>query len=511
LHESRTGTLRPEHSRGAGWMARWTILYTWDRLPPSRGPLSQSKSVAVLALSALALSPVRVLSAQNAPASPPADTGARVAAPAPYLRSIRAVAPPVILGQTPYRVLLAPAATAAALDTVDFRESLSRTCPSTTPASPTEYSPGGVAIDPTKYFVVIVATAASSESECAAAWNASPASMWSGLALGVRADLPAFAPRAVTLLANGVEIQPALSFSRPLLERHDAEWRRAGKQLRYYFPMSVLGAWKPGPRPQLVVQVWNSTNAPVSFQMSPSDGERMHFAYAAFRLATSAGNSRPVRLTARQSVTPELHALLAAAATSPDSSAAHAAELVSINSPAAASEYQRDMAAMLVAEVLTQHGDSTAARSLVASVGDRRACLAAPAGASSTLVAAVAASQTQSCSEHSPVATFALGLVVPGGGHWLNRSRILGMLSTGLISGLLVSAYAQDASARNTYARYEQSRLDVQATDLFNFANAQRAGARRRAKVGVTLLGADAVLGTILSVVNNREVANGRL
>jgi hypothetical protein len=51
----------------------------------------------------------------------------------------------------------------------------------------------------------------------------------------------------------------------------------------------------------------------------------------------------------------------------------------------------------------------------------------------------------------------------------------------------------------------------VQATDLFKFANEQRAGARRRAKVGVSLLGADAILGALLTSANNREVAHGRL
>ena len=452
----------------------------------------------------------RPLSAQNAPVSPPIDTSTRVATPPAYLRSLRSVAPPAILGQTPYRVLLVPAATAAALDTIDFRDSLSRACPAASPASPTPYSPGGVAIDPTQYFVVTAATASSSAAGCAAAWDASAASMWSGLTLGIRADDPTLGPRALRLFANGIEVAPALSFSRPLLERQGTDWRRTGTQLRYYYPMSVLGAWKTGPRPQIVVQVWNATKIPTSFDMSAFDGERMQFAYAAFRLATTTGSSRPVRLTPRQPVTPEFRDLLAAAATRPDSSALHAAELVSISSPAVP-EYQRDMTAMLVAEVLTQHGDTTGARSLVASVSARRACLASPAGASGPLVAAVAATRTQPCREHSSLATFGLGLVVPGGGHWLGGSRILGLISTGLISGLLVSAYAQDASARNTYARYQRSRLDVQATDLFKFANEQRAGARRRAKVGVSLLGADAILGALLTSANNREVAHGRL
>ena len=466
----------------------------------------------MLALCALALGSARGLSAQGTPPSPPADTAVPVVAVQPaYLQSIRAVAPAVILGQTPYRVLLAPAATAAALDTVDFRDSLSRACPGATSAPPVEYSPGGVAIDPTKYFVVIAATASASVEGCAAAWNASGASMWSGLTLGVRAGEPSFTPRALHLFANGITIEPALSLSRPLLERRGTEWRRAGTQLRYYYPMSVLGAWKSGPRPQLVVQVWSSANVPTSFEMSAAEGERMQFAYAAFRLATTDGSARPVHLTPRHPVAPELREILGTAATRPDSSALQAAELVSTMRGATLPAYQRDVAAILIAEVLTQHGDTIAARSLLRSVGARRACLVPPAGASTSLVAAVAVSHSRPCREHSPLASLGFGLVVPGGGHWLQGSRILGVLSTGLISGLLVSAYTQDAAARNTYARYQQSRLDVEATDLFEFANVQRAAARRRVQVGVVLLGADAALAALLAVLDNREIARGRL
>jgi hypothetical protein len=474
--------------------------------------LSRWKNHAMLALCALALANARVLSAQNAPASPPADTSAPVvAAPPAYLRHIRAVAPPVILGQTPYRVMLAPAATAAALDAIDFRDSLSRACPATTSALPIAYSSGGVALDPTKYFVVIAATASSTGEGCAAAWNASAASMWSGLAIGARVGEPAHAPRALHLFANGIEVEPARSLSRPLLEWRGTEWRQTGTQLRYYYPMSVLGAWKSGPRPQLAVQVWSLTNAPTSFEMSAFDGERMHFAYAAFRLAMTDGGGQPVRLTPRRPVTPELQELLATAAAHPDSGALRAAELVSMTPSAVLPEYQRDVAAMLVAEVLTQHGDSSAARSLLASVRARRRCLAPPAGASSTLVAAVAASRTWSCREHNPLGRLGFGLVVPGGGHWLNGSRMFGVLSTGVISGLLVSAYTQDAAARNTYARYQQSRVDVEATNLFKFASEQRAAARRRARTGVIILGADAVLAALLTKLENREIARGRL
>jgi hypothetical protein len=223
------------------------------------------------------------------------------------------------------------------------------------------------------------------------------------------------------------------------------------------------------------------------------------------------GGGQPVRLTPRRPVTPELQELLATAAAHPDSGALRAAELVSMTPSAVLPEYQRDVAAMLVAEVLTQHGDSSAARSLLASVRARRRCLAPPAGASSTLVAAVAASRTWSCREHNPLGRLGFGLVVPGGGHWLNGSRMFGVLSTGVISGLLVSAYTQDAAARNTYARYQQSRVDVEATNLFKFASEQRAAARRRARTGVIILGADAVLAALLTKLENREIARGRL
>jgi hypothetical protein len=149
--------------------------------------------------------------------------------------------------------------------------------------------------------------------------------------------------------------------------------------------------------------------------------------------------------------------------------------------------------------------------SLVAGIRLHRSCIAPPSGASRPLVAAVAAARPRHCSEHGALGTFGLGLVVPGGGHWLHENKVLGVLMTGVVSGIYASAFMQNSSAEKTYSKYQQSRLDTQATDLFAFATKQRSAARQRALVGVAISASDAVFAALLSAAQNREVKRGRL
>lgn len=465
----------------------------------------------VLAL-ALLLAPHPGLRAQSAP--PPApDTVLKPSSGQPdYLRSLHEIAAPVLIAQRPYRVMLAPAATAAALDAADVLDALARACPSRNVASaPAGYAPGGVAIDATKYVVVIASSASSAEQGCEDSWNTSAFAIWSGLSFGGRTRSITLIPRALRLLANGVPVEPAFSVARPGLELDGAQWRRGQAQLRYYYPMSVLAASASGKRPELVVQVWDTRGISTSLDLTAADGERMQFAYAVWRLATSTGPAQPVRLTPRRSVTPDVREVLDLAATRADSGALRAAELLARTPSAMANEYDRDVATLLVAEVLGQRRDSAAARGLLTNVRARRSCLESPQGGSASLVAAIAATRVRACPEHNPLATLGAGIVLPGGGHWMNGSRLIAVLATVGLSSVFVTAYAQDATARSTYARYEGSRLPREATDLYKLSNTQRASARRLAQIGLAVSASDAVFAAFITAAQNREVSRGRL
>ena len=465
-----------------------------------------------LALGALALAANPALRAQAAPPAVP-DTIPLAGAGAPgYLRSIHEAAAPMLVAQHPYRVMLAPAATAASLDAVDMLTSLKTACLMREPLSPPEsYTPGGIAVDATKYFVVIVSSASSAQEECRATWNASAFGIWSGLTFAGRNAAAGVPPRALRLLADGVPVEPALSVARPLLELDGTEWRRGGTQLRYYYPMSALVTSASGRRPGLVVQVFDSRAIATSFDVSPADGERLQFAYAVWRVASSGGTGRPVRLTPRRPVAPEVRAALALAATTPDSGALRAAELLARSAPTPATAYERDVATMLVAEALGQRGDSVAERALVASVRDGRNCLVSPQGASPSLAAIVAASRTRPCPEHNTLATLGAGVVIPGGGHWMNGSKLFAAVATAAVSSIYLTAFRQDMTARDAYAEYEESHLVSQAPGLYDLANKRRATARRMAQIGVAVSLTDAVIATFVTALQNREVSRGRL
>jgi len=465
-----------------------------------------------LALGALTLAASHSLRAQGAPPALP-DTVPLVPTGEPqYVRLLHETAAPVLVAQRPFRVMLAPAATAAALDAADMLASLRSACLVRGPVSaPQGYIPGGVAVDATKYLVLIASSESTAEEGCATTWNASALGIWSGLSFRDRGAPRPIAPLSLRLLSNGVPLEPALSVARPALELEGESWRRTGMQLRYYYPMSVLVKSASGRRPDLVVQVWDARRAPTSLELTTADAERLEFGYSVWRLATSTGSARRIRLSPRRAVASEVRATLDLAATTADSGALRAAELLARTPSTPATAYDRDVATMLVAEALGQRGDSAAERAVISVAQDRRSCLAAPQGASGSLAAIVVASRSRPCPQHNPLATLGLGLVIPGGGHWMHGSKVMGAVATGAISSVFLIAYRQDATARNAYAQYEGSRYGPEATGFYTLANTRRASARRMAQIGLAVSFSDAVLAALVTAAQNREVSRGRL
>jgi hypothetical protein len=460
----------------------------------------------------LLVSPPERAMGQGAPPAVPDTTLPASAGRPAYLQALHEVTGPVMLGTRPFRVLFAPAATAATLDELTLADSLARACPASGTPVPASRLPGGVALDATKYLVIIVSAAPFIGDGCETRWNDSPLASWSGLSFAAGDEQPDGQPLSMRLLANGVEVPPTYSVARPTLELRNGEWRRGPNQLRYYYPMSVLASTRDGSRPELAVQVWPRRGAATSFDLSRSNGERMQYAYATWRLATTSGAIAPVRLTPRHPVSSEVREVLdLAAAGKTDSAALQAAGLLSTAPSARVSEYDHDVASMLVAEALRQRGDSAGMRGLISSVRARRECLVPPQGSSAALARAVVGVRSGNCPEHNPFTTLGAGIVFPGGGHYLHGSRLIAAIATGAISTVFLSAYSADAEAKHNYALYEASRIPAQATDYFKLANAERSTARVRARVGLMVWGADAVLASFMTAAINRGVAHGRL
>jgi hypothetical protein len=454
--------------------------------------------------------PERVMGQGAPPPAPDTILPASAGRPA-YLQSLHEVAGPVMLGTRPFRVLFAPAATAATLDELNLTDSLAHACPTAQPPVPASHSSVGVAVDATKYLVVIVSSASSMGDGCEVRWNDGPLASWSGLSLAT-GNGQGEVPRAMRLLSNGVEVAPAYGVARPTLELRGGTWQRGSTQLRYYYPMSVLASSRDGSRPELAVQVWPMSGTPTSFELSRFEAERAQYSYAVWRLATTTGPVAPVRLAPRHPVAGEVRAALdLASAGRADSAALRAAELLSAASSVRVDEYQRDVASMLVAEVLRQRGDSAGMRGLISSVRARRECLVPIQGASSALTHAILGVRSGHCPEHNPLATLAAGVVFPGGGHYLHTSPLIAVVATGAISSVFLSAWSANSEANHNYSLYEASRIPAQATDFFKLATAQRATARTRARIGLVVWGADAVLASVMTAAINRGVAHGRL
>src|SRR5206468_10305536 len=108
----------------------------------------------------------------------------------------------------------------------------------------------GVAVDATRYLVVLVSSAPSVGDGCEVRWNDGALASWSGLSFAQGDAQPDGLPRAMRLLANGIEVAPAYSVARPALELRAGAWRRGSTQLRYYYPMSVLASARDGSRPE---------------------------------------------------------------------------------------------------------------------------------------------------------------------------------------------------------------------------------------------------------------------
>jgi hypothetical protein len=431
-----------------------------------------------------------------------------------YLGRLHRVSGPVVISEGSYRVLLAAAPTAATLDAIDAIDTLSRSCGSSArqAGAPSAYSSGGLSLGDARQLVVIVLNVSATRDACAMRWNASAPAIWRSLSLGTGSATGTPVPRALRLVDAGREVRPDRALARPGFELGDGGWRSVASQLRYYYPMSVLAPTASGTSKRLTLEVWDTHGSVSAFEIPPQDVARLQYEYAAWRLASSDAAAHAAHLAPLHPVSPAVRDLLDLAESGKtDEGALRAAELLAVEPLTDSTEHSREVAELLVAEALYQHGDSSAARGLLADIRTRRPCLGAPAGASQALAAGVMSTKRRSCAQVNPLTTLGAGLLVPGGGHLLNGRKVLGALAVAALSGVMANAYAMDATAKRTYDQYERSRDAVETGRLFQRATAQRASAHSRAVLGVALWGTDALIASFVSRVINHEVARGRL
>jgi hypothetical protein len=451
------------------------------------------------------------LQAQSAPAAP--DTAAIPGARAPYQALLDWAPPPVLRSEPSYRVLLATGPTAIGLDSLEVRDTLMRSCPDVSrPAElPASYSSEPVSVDGS-YLVVIALTQSSARGRCEVMWNSGRLATWRSLSLGGADTFGAPVPHAIRLLVSGREVTPVRAVARPAFELRGGAWQRVASQLRYYYDMSVLAPSSREPRRAMTVQVFDSRGSASSFEIDAVDLAKMQFGYAAWRLATSTAREHPTTLTPDRPVSAPVRAALDVAADGATTSGGlRAAELLTFTAPLDSNAYQRDVATMLLAEALLQHGDSAGARGFIRGVMTHRRCLTAPEGASSMLTAAVGTLRPRSCATVAPFKALAAGLVLPGGGHLVHHRPAYAAVAAGALVGVFGSALALDASAKSTYENYTHSINEKETVELYRRATARRASARARAGQGLMLWGVDAVAAMVMTVMQNHEVSNGRL
>jgi len=462
---------------------------------------------------ALAFCAATSVRAQSAAPPAPDTTPIRGAGAPRNLQTLRRPAA-VVATDALWRVLVAASPTAAALDAIDAVDTLRRSCSGARSAgAPPAYASDAVAIDGSYLVVVAVPRSTAAAGTCESRWNAETTSMWRALSFGGPLEAGQPVPKSLRLLVDGAEVKPARAVARPAYELRGGAWQTISSQLRYYYPMAALAPSARRSRRMITVQLWDASGAMVSsLELLSTDVQRLWYQYDAWRIATSTGTQRALALEPRHGVPKDVRdALDLAGRGQVDSAAFSAVERLAAARTLTVDAYADDVAAMLVAEALFQHGDTAAARRTIAGVRDERRCLSAPAGASAPLVAATRGELRSGCTAHNPLGTLATGIVVPGGGHFFGGDRIVGALAVGALSSVFISAHSSDAAASRTYARYQASRSDVETPVLFQQATSQRAAARSRAQLGVTLWAADAVLAAIMTTVKNHVVTNGRL
>jgi hypothetical protein len=450
----------------------------------------------------------------------PPDTvalAASAASPPVYLRTLGQLPSAYVSAADPqFRVVMAPAPIAAALDTLAAVDVMGRMCkgaPSLDQA-PAGLPPEPVALDAERYLVLVVVPGSYTRRICEQDWNATALSIWRGLAFNDTTLARLSPPGALSLTIDGVAIPAVASVARPAFERRNNGWARVGDQLRYYYDMAVLAPRRDG-RPHVIeVAVWLEGGRARVLSPAAEVARMSSDQFVVWRLATDPrhGGESSVTLTPKHPIIGGIRSALAEAAGGRlEMGAMKAVEWLG------AAPRQRDgsaegtVAKLLVAEAMVQRGDSDVAAAFVADAQRSHPCLVPPAGASPAVLRLATTLRSEpSCREYDPRAAFRRGLLLPGLGHAVQNERRAALTAGGIVAGVFVRALVLNAEGNRRYAEYQASTDYGLAPQLHSEAASVRSRARTAFLAGIGLWVGDAILAALQARTHNEMVARDR-
>ena len=450
---------------------------------------------------------------QGRPALP--DTTVVVPAHGPRFPGVPVSAASAYRGSPPesYRVLLSSALAGAALDSLSTISTMWAACKRVDqPLAPPQ---GGTDTasprNDGRYFVVVVLPISLTVDECSYIWNHQPLAIWRGVSYLDVPRTPLPTPRAVRLIVDDSIVAPAIASVQDADEWDGRSWGRSRSQLRYYYPMELLGARSDGTPRRMRVEVFSDT-AMTTLHIPDSVMARNVVDYAIWRLATISTDSGQTVATIepRLPVGPMLRNAVSRSARTSLRGGALLSYAIFAAPAATSADKDIDIATLLIAQGALTSGDVTSAKALVRMTAARRECVVAPSGVSVELRAIVAASQVP-CRSLNATKVFGAGLLIPGGGHFASKRPVLGLAASGAIATVLGFAMNTNANAHQRYATYSASQDFFMSPGLYREATDLRQQARVLAFAGAALWAADAVMAAFQARARNGVIAAGRL
>jgi len=423
--------------------------------------------------SLLLLAPLATLDAQQGRPPQPDSIAPRAAAVQPLAnaRSLGRAPSPYLSSDGRFVVLIAPAPTASALDTLKAR-SLGADCAARSAAAelPAEDVPDPVSRSG-RYLVVVVSGAQKGTDECEIAWNLSPFSIWHAAWMPPADGATARKPLSARLTIDGAPVEPAFAYARPPYLRTANGWRRDGSQLRYYYDMSVLRPRSDGRAHEISLQIWDREPAPAIVDVDPVAAGMLTLQYAGWTLASSPSTEPAPRLSLSTSrpVTVDVARIADTARTDLITGGIRAAMWAS--SAPNASSNSITFARLVAAEALLATREQELGKAMVATIQHDRPCLVPPAGSSPTVVQLAAGARASArCAPVTP-GHAALLSIVPGLGNLAVNDRATAAVGATAVVVTLASALMFDSQARSKYAEYTRSKDRLESQVIYNRAS----------------------------------------
>jgi hypothetical protein len=410
-----------------------------------------------------------------------------------------------------YRLLVASALSGAVLDAADVNLMMRAVCKEEGQSQTPPPSPDSAFVSlGADYFTVVVVPSSTTAAECAQRWDSDRLSIWRGLSFGQSHEGAPTWPRSIRFMADDSVVEPVRAIAHQAHSVRNGSWEHSRSQLRYYYPMKALSPRADGKARRLSVEVWDESGRPSTVIISDAAVQRMVVDYALWRIATSTPRNRTVQFAPRhQAASAMLQPIGVVAHESLRDAALRLSPHVVETSTEATDGV--DVTSLLMGEADLAAGDVPAAKSMIRAAWERSECVEAPAGSSEQLRELVTIIRGLPCSPKETQRAFATGLLLPGGGHFVNANRAGGFAFMGIVGGALATALRTNAAASSRLAAYQASRDYYEAPRLYEETTALRAQTRTWLAAGVALWLSDAFLAALEGHVRNALIDRQKL